>query len=415
MSYVRLAFIYLVHKPLFTFLTALFLIIPVTIVTSVLIFSHEAGIYFRNSTDGIDLILAARGSHNETVKNCLFFTGTELTPVSLKKTRLILRNPDIDFAVPLLISGSYHGHAVIGSNDNIRKIYHISLMEGNWWQHDHEAVIGSNTALKTGLHPGDTIYYSSRTGEYPDSVMEHSILIAGILARMHNSLDNVILTSIQNLWMMNNSSPDRPAGNAGDMKGHPAVNLPFDFPDRKDVSLTASLIRLKSPVRPAGFIQQDSLRMEFQAIDPAAELPGDFQSLKFTLSALAWSGISVFLVGLLALFVRLHYFTRERSEDLLLLRTMGAPAEKIMLIVILQGLLISDVAAFTGILFAHAVLGIMSTSPVMENLFGVSGTVVIWDEVLVYFVVIVSAGLVSLFPALKAAKNDILLNDTIVF
>ena len=67
---------------------------------------------------------------------------------------------------------------------------------------------------------------------------------------------------------------------------------------------------------------------------------------------------------------------------------MGAPATKIIFLVILQGLLIADVAAFTGIMLAHGILGIVSTFPGLEDLYGVSGTVFMGKEILIYFAVI---------------------------
>jgi ABC-type antimicrobial peptide transport system permease subunit len=129
--------------------------------------------------------------------------------------------------------------------------------------------------------------------------------------------------------------------------------------------------------------------------------------VEFTLTALSWFGISSLILGLLVLYVRLFYFVSEKSRDILLLRTLGASRNKNALVILMQGLVISDVAAFIGILLSHLLIVFSSSSIDIEKLYGVTGTRLYWQEGIIYLVVIFLGTIISFFPSWKARQLSI--------
>lgn len=405
MNYVKLAFTYLVDKPLLTLLAVIFVIVPVIIINSVMLFRKEAKRYFLNNVTGADIILSAKVSPAEVVRNTLFHTGPALPGISLEDTRTIITNPAVRFAVPLYMHYNYKGHRIVGTNHNYHNLFHASIQTGRWWSEPFEAVLGYNTAKQTGLQLGDAFYSGQGLEEDTGKYINRSFRVCGIMNRENSSLDNIILTSIENTWNLGKVLHD----SSVEVIHHPAPRspsdyFPFDFPDRADAEISSAIVKLRGPVAASSFIRQKSLQSDFQAINPVNEISREFRSLEFTLSALNWAGISILSIGLLALFVRLFYFVHERSEDLILLRTIGASKRRIMFIVILQGLLISDLAVFSGILLSHGAIGIMSTYPLFREQYGITGNLVSWKEVLIYFCILAAGVLASVIPAIRAGK-----------
>ncbi len=412
MNHVRLAFTFLIHKPLMTFITVAFLILPVIIITCVVLFNQQTKKYFRNNTGTIDLIIAARSSPDEILKKTVFLEKSWLKGIGINEAREVINNPDVKLAVPVYIEDYYHGHPLVGTNENYPKLFNANLGKGTWWKADFGVVLGFKAARAMGLKTGSTFTYPADSGTSPARFRTKVFHVTGILKKNNSAIDNAMITSLNSVWLLHaDEKESRKTGENQAMensKGKPGLH----FPDSGNQVITAALIDLDHPMPSSDFINDNKLSSEVQAIEPVAEITHDYQSLQFTLSALTGSGVSVLMIGLLALFIRLFYFVRERSNDLLLLRKIGATKNKVMIIVILQGLLITDMAVFSGILLAHGTLGILSTIPSMESHYGLTGTLISGYEVLIYLGVITAGCLVSIFPAIKARNIHTLLIST---
>ncbi len=408
MNSIRLAVTFLAHKPLFTAIVVVFILIPVIVITGVVLFSQQAKIYFKNSTGEINLILSARATSSDILKKTVFLGESHLKNLKLNEAREAINNPEVKLAVPVYIDDYYMGHALIGTNKEYKKIFNLELERGSWWKSDFEAVLGNTVSRRTGLKKGSTFTFPSDS--VSASAQKKTFVVSGILKKSNSTIDNAIITSLESTWALQPLLKDSVESNTvSDFEKITGGKSNLNFPDSSERIITAAYIVLKKSSSPEAFINQGNFQTGIQAIEPAVEMKEDYQSLQFTLSALIGAGFSVLIIGLLALFIRLFYFIRERSRDLLLLRKIGASGNMIMTIVLLQGLLITDMAVFSGILLAHGALGIMSTIPEMEMHYGVTGSHISWYEVFIYLGVIASGFLVSLFPAIKARNIHTLL------
>ncbi len=405
MNFARLTLIFLFHKPLFTVITILLIIIPIAILNSVMIFDIQARKFFNRSTATVDLILGASGDPSELARGALLHHGDFSGSIPVKETRELVKNRVVKLAVPVLAVDQYQGHVITGTNINYPVLFNASLLKGRWWQDNMEVVLGYGTARKTRLKVGDTFFADHGLHQTGNMHGAMAFRVTGILKKNSQALDDIILTSVESIWLLHDPVSlgpftDYPAN----VQKMPNDYFPFDFPENDNGELSAVLIQLRSPVTAESFLPHNGLSPGFQVISPVAEFFRLYRSAHFSLSALTWFGFTLLVVGLMLLFVRLFYFIEEKSKDMFLLRTLGGTGMLNTRLMILQGLIIADIAAMLGFILSHAINGIAGSYSEVSKVYGTTGAVIYWQEVALYIVVIILALIVSLFPAWRAGR-----------
>jgi putative ABC transport system permease protein len=405
MNLLRLTLKFLLQKPLLTLVSVLLIMIPVSIITFIIIFDIQAKDYLYRNSGTIDLVLGAKGDPAQLINSSIFNFGPFAGSISLSDTRQIVRNRVVKLAIPLHSVDNYRGFRITGTNMNYTELNKASLMQGAWWQSEMDAVAGYEVAKKLKLHPGDTFF--SCHGLEPGGIShgDKAFRVVGIMKKSNLSLDNVILCSIQSVWLLHrNDLVTGETSNSGAVSKGPDDYFPFDFPEGEGKDLSAVLIQLRSPVSASSFIPSDLTGSNFQVLSPLIEISKMYRSVQFTLGALGWLGFSLSGIALLFLFVQLYYFVDEKSDDIFLIRKLGATRKMASLIVILQGLIIADTAAFSGIVLSHIALGTAGTFPEGKFLYGQSGTGFYWTELIIYLLVLFACTLISIIPGLKAGS-----------
>ncbi|HLF35187.1 MAG TPA: FtsX-like permease family protein [Cyclobacteriaceae bacterium] len=400
MNFARLTLVFLVHKPLFTGITVLLIVVPVAILNSVMLFDFQAKKYFRRSTATIDLVLGAKGDRGELARSALLHYGMYPGNIPVKEARELVRNRVVKLAVPIIAEDQYRGHTIVGSNLNYPALFDASLFKGELWKENMDVVLGYRAAKKTGLKIGDAFFSDLGLRKSDNLHGAMAFKVTGIFKRNHNALDDIILTSTESLWLLHGTGTD--TADSGLSRKSPGDYFPFDFPEGEGKELSAVLIQLRSPITSDSFLSRHNNSSGFQVVSPVAEFSRLYQSVHFSLSALSWFGLSLLIIGLLVLFVRLYYFVEEKSKDMFLLRTLGGTGMQNTRIMIFQGLIIADIGGLLGIMLSHMLIAVAGSYNEVSKVYGTSGLEFYGQEILLYLAVILLSLIISFFPAWRA-------------
>jgi putative ABC transport system permease protein len=403
MNLIRLTLKFLLHKPLVTLISILLIILPVTIFTFIIIFDIQAKSYLSRNCGNIDLILGAKGDPKQLATSAILNFGSFTGSISLRDTREIVRNRSVRLAIPIYSLDNFKGFRITGTNKNYADTYKASLWKGTWWQKNMEVVLGYEAAKELKLNLEDTFFsfHGLETGGTIHG--DKPFRVVGIMKKSRNSLDNIILCSIESIWLLHADEMSVEARNDRiPVIKDPDDYFPFDFPNAEGKELSAVLIQLRTPILSTSFLPRDFIGHDFQVISPLIETSKIYRSVQFTLGAVGWLGFALSGIALFYLFVRLYYFVDEKSKDLFLVRTLGASWKMTALLVFLQGLFISDIAIFTGIVLSHIALGIAGTFQDVKNLYSISGSGIYLQELIIYFLALCTGALISVIPAWKA-------------
>src|SRR5690606_31146697 len=93
-----------------------------------------------------------------------------------------------------------------------------------------------------------------------------------------------------------------------------------------------------------------------QAASPAIESSRIFSLLGVGLDSLAILAYIIMIIAGLSVFLSLYNALKERKYDMAIMRTMGATKTKLFTLVIVEGLVITLIGGFIGLLMGHSIL-----------------------------------------------------------
>ena len=406
MNLIRVSLHAVLFKPLLTLLVTLLLILPVALITTIYLVDFDTETFFRKSTGRVDLILAPAGDQGDIISSCLFYRGHEGDEIPLDESRKLIRNPAVRLAVPVLARDNFQGFRIVGTDNHYSEMFDITLQSGRWCTGGFEAVLGYRVSQMTGLKLGSEFYGSHGWEPGGASHRSHPYKVTGILNKDRGPSDRLIFCSVESVWNLHDPENDSLENHETERsRKQPGDYFPFDFPERQDASITAALISLRIPVLPYQFLKNNQDRSRYWAVSPFLEISRLYDSMRFALIALTWFGISLLALGMLVLLARLYHWVIQKPGDLVLIRALGATKFQLAGMIVLQGLILTDIGTFTGILAAHFARGIILSQGMFSS-YGIPGTGILWQELVIYLAVLLLGTLVSLVPALRSNQMN---------
>jgi putative ABC transport system permease protein len=307
---------------------------------------------FSQSVSGTDLIVGARTGPVQLLLYSVFRIGSATNNIRWSSVQAIGQHRAVAWTVPISLGDSHRGFAVVGtSTAYFERFQHgdrqnLRFAQGRAFGTVFEAVVGAEVARRLGYKPGDRIVLSHGDGALAaNDHADKPFTVVGVLAATGTPVDRSVHISLESMEAIH---LDWIAG-----APLPGMAVSADEAARQDLtpkSVTAVLVGLKS--RAAVFSVQRTIA-EFEAEPLLAVLPGvALDELWDVVGAgerglLAMSAL-VALVSLVGLVAVILAGLNERRRELAILRAVGAGPRQVLLLLALEGALVTVSGVLLG-------------------------------------------------------------------
>ena len=351
-------------RPVQTLIASLVIAAAIALAVAVTLLSDglRRGIIQASDPFGV-LVVGAKGSGQQLVLSTLLLQGTPVGNIDYHIYEELSEDERVALAVPLAMGDNVGGARIIGTNDNffelrrdLRQPPVFRLAQGELFDEDYEAVLGSQAAAELGLQIGDRFF--PQHGVEPGlAADDHDIphTIVGTLEPTNSAYDNAILTTLGSVWAVHEEGPSLLSG--------PNLELPAageeeeehaDEEHADEGQITAVL------VQPTGFMEQNLLWQEFytgteaQAAIPGGELGELFDLLSQGQQLLNITGWLAGGMAALTLLLAIYSATVAREQAIAVMRSLGASRTSVFRMVLFEALLVALLGLLLGRLLGQA-------------------------------------------------------------
>ena len=339
---------------------------------------------FSQSVSGTDLIVGARTGSVQLMLYAVFRIGGATNNIRMASVQSLREQRAVEWVVPMSLGDSHRGMPVLGTTvDYFNRFRYgdrqpLVLAQGRAFAGTldglYEAVVGAEVAGALGYGVGQRIVLTHGAGAGAAAggslAAEHAdkpFVVVGVLARTGTPVDRTLHVSLEAIEALHLEW----AGGAPlpGLKIAPEQARKFDLSPKQ---VTAALVGLKT--RAAVFAVQRHVA-EFTgeplmavlpgvALDELWDVVGVGEKLLLGMSALV---AIVSLAGLVAVVLA---GLNERRRELAVLRAVGAGPREMLLLLALEGGLVTLLGAALGLLINLLFVGL--AAPWLQSRFGVA-------------------------------------------
>lgn len=366
---------------------------------------------FANTLSGADLIVGARSGQIQLLLYSIFRIGDATNNISWQSYELVKNHKQVAWTVPISLGDSHKGYRVLGTSESYFDHYRygnrhlLRFEEGRRFETLYDVVLGAEVADKLGYKIGSKIVVAHGIGNASFSQHEDKpFRVVGILERTGTPVDRTLHLSLEALGAIH---IDWKAG-----VRIPGRNLSAEEAARKELKpkqITAFLVGMKSKV--ATFHVQRSInnyrKEPMLAILPGVALQQLWDMVGIAEKALMLVSAIVVVAGLVGMLTVILTSLNERRRELAILRSVGARAWQILLLLTLESALLTLLGVIFGIVLLYG--GIALAQPVMEAQIGIfvpltPPSMHQWN---LLGLVVVSGTLVGLIPGYRAYRYSV--------
>jgi putative ABC transport system permease protein len=389
-------------------LTLIAVALSVTLLLGVVRIRQEAKDSFTQSVSGTDLVVGARTSPVQLMLYAVFRIGEATNNIRWQSYQDLANHPEVAWSIPLSLGDSHHGFPVLGTSTAYFEHFHygtaqaLAFSAGKPFAGVFDAVLGAEVATQLGYHLGDHIILTHGMGG--EGLTEHAdkpFTVVGILAPTGTPVDRTVHISLEAMEAIHL-----------DWQGGapmPGISIPAEFVrkfDLKPKEITAALVGLKS--RAAVFKMQRYINgyvpEPLLGVLPGVALDQLWQVVGIAERTLLVVSAMVVVVGLSGLIAVILASLGERRRELAILRSVGAKPSDIFLLLTAEGLFITLLGAFLGVLQLTLLTALLG--PYVQSHFGLAiQPKWISAEEFILLATVVGVGLcASLVPGYRAYK-----------
>jgi putative ABC transport system permease protein len=442
MTALKLAWRNLTDRPLSMLLTLTLFALGVGLTSLLLLVNKQMTDKFEKNLAGVDIVVGAKGSPLQLILCNMYHIDVPTGNISLKSARPFLnpRHPLIKKSVPLSIGDSYKTYRVVGTIPDFLDLYKGQVVEGKLWDAPMQTTIGATVAAKTGLKIGDSFSSNHGLTEDGDEHDAAKFTVVGIFAPSGTVLDQLILTASESTWQVHDHHEEEisdskisegkeehedhdHAGHDHDAQEHAQLetsNLKLQTPPLEtnartrlltadsSKQITALLLQFKARnIQTLNFQRNLNENTDMQAATPALELNRLFEMMGVGESALKALAAVIVIVSGLSIFIALFNSLRERRYELALLRVMGSGRQRLFLLIVLEGLLLSFMGFVIGIVLSHGAMQILGKYMSDAYRYTFSGKIWLAEEWGLLAGALGIGFVAAIIPAVSAYKTDI--------
>lgn len=396
---------YLKARPMNTGLNILLLGLGIAMVTLLILINHQLQDKVISNSRGIDMVVGAKGSPMQLILCNVFHIDFPTGNINLREAERIARHRLVKRAIPLALGDSYHGYRIVGTVSAYAELYNAKVRHGGFWKGAMEVVVGYSVAEALRISTGSRFVSNHGLSTTGHAHEEREFIVSGILAPTNSVLDNLILTSVESIWLVHDLHHDRGSGGHDDALASPLIASVPAGDSTKEI--TSLLIQYRSAMGAIQLPRWVNGQSNLQAASPAFETARLFSILGVGVDIMkAFASVLIF-ISALSIFIALYNSLKERKYDLAIMRSMGASRNKIFVSVLLEGTILALAGAFSGILLAHIVL--LLSPAILEDAArsGITGWVFLPQEGIILVSGLLLGIVCALLPAVQAYRTDI--------
>jgi len=331
---------------------------------------------FSSAVSGTDLIVGARTGSVQLLLYSVFRVGAATNNIRWSSVQTLHNMRGVAWVIPLSLGDSHRGFPVLGTSAAYFEHFRygerqaLQLRQGQPFGDLYDAVLGAEVADRLGYTLGQRITLAHGTGEIAELGADHAdkpFTVTGILARTGTPVDRTVHISLEAMealhvdWMAGAPLPGQR------VSAEAARSM-----DLQPKTVTAALVGLKN--RAAVFSTQRQINTfaaePLMSILPGVALDELWQVIGTGENALlVMSGI-VALVSMAGLMSVVLAGLGQRRRELAVLRAVGASARHILLLLALEGFLLTVVGVALGLVAMTAC--VLALGPWLQSAFGLS-------------------------------------------
>jgi putative ABC transport system permease protein len=398
MSTWRLAWQYLWARPGRTWINLTSLTLALTAMLVVLSMHDQIRHNFERQLKGIDAVVGAKGSPIQLMLSGVYHLDVPPGNISLQAFKALQKHPQVARVVPLSLGDNVAGFRIVGTEPSYLDIYGARVGDGRLWHHSMEAVVGSHVARTTGLGIGNAFVGVHGLGAGGESHDETPYTITGIMAPCGCILDRLVLTSTESVWQVHDDLHD-----ITDLTESERQAI------AEDREVTLALVTYSTPMAALTFVRFINQTTSMQAASPAIEMTRLLTLLGAGSRLLEGFIAALLLIAGLSVAASLASAVAERQADLALLRMLGAPAQRLVHLLVAESMWLALLSLGAAAMLSQLALwGLQLLLPADAMPLWQAG---VWSATLIW-APIVTSGLMLVaiaIPAWRTSKLDVLL------
>ncbi|AMQ55978.1 ABC transporter permease [Algoriphagus sanaruensis] len=414
MNLLKISWRYLLFKPFSTGLNVLILALGLAIITVLLLIQDQFEKKMNQDAQGIDLVVGAKGSPLQLVLSSVYHLDFPTGNIKMEDAQRLSKNRLVKNVIPLALGDNFQGFRIVGTNHDYLELYQSEFEQGQAWEKPFEVTLGAEVAQKLQLKLGDTF-----TSSHGISVGSHehdafSFQVTGVLKAQGNVVDRLILTSIESVWYAHDEetgeeSDHEEAHDHESMASKLSESIaPKGFPySDQEREVTSLLLQFRNPMAAIQLPRMINSGTAMQAASPSFEMSRLFELLGVGISLLQGIAVVLILVSGLGIFIALYNSLKERTYDLAILRVMGASRFQLVLLVFLEGLMLTGIGAVLGIFLGHSFLAVLVLQADQSAVSILQPWIFLQQELWIVGYALVTGIIASLIPAWSAYQTSI--------
>jgi putative ABC transport system permease protein len=454
---IKISVAYIARRKLNTLLNVVLLALGMAIIVVLLLFGHQFERNLRQNVQGIDAVVGAKGSPLQLILSSVFHIDVPTGNIPLLEARLLAEYRAVAKAIPLALGDNYRGYRIVGTTPNYIQHYQAGLSSGRLWQGSLEVVLGAQVATETGLGLGDEIVsthgLTAETASHDHGA--RPLHIVGILQKTDRVIDQLIVTGVETVWLVHEpheeghdhashgqseSAEEDHSEHDHDHEGHThteshdhdhaghdhddheselemsassrdkiydVMGLPVDDAHDADREVTSLLIQYRSPISAISFLRHVNKGTPFLAASPVFETTRLFSLFGVGLDAVRVLGGVLVVTAALSIFVALFHGMKERRYDLAMMRVFGASQTTLVLLVVLEGVMLTFMGTGLGMVLGHVGVEWIGLWTHEARQMQVTGWIFLVEEYWLVALALALGGLSALVPAIQAYRTDV--------
>ena len=404
-------------KPLSTLLSLLLLSLGVGIISLLLLLNQQLEEQFNKNIRGIDMVVGAKGSPLQLILASVYHVDYPTGNVSKAAVDSLVRNPLIDWHIPLAYGDNVESFRIVGTTADYPKHYEVELGEGKLWEKDLETTIGFRVAEELGLKVGDTFFSSHGLTSSSDVHDNMTFVVVGIFEPSNTVVDQLVLCSVSSIWAVHDyeggdpeegqnqeeeHEQEKEEGHEDHEEDHESHAEEKRGEEEEGKELTSVLVGFRSPLAMVTLPRMVNQKTSMQAALPAIEINRLWSLMGIGINTLRGIALSIILISGISVFISLYNSLKERKYELALMRSLGASRAKIFGLILLEGLLLSVLGFLIGILLSRVGLFLLSRLVASDYHYDIDQASLLPSEGILFLGTIGIGILAAAIPALKA-------------
>lgn len=396
MNPLSLSYAFLRHRWGQALLSILVGALAVAAVETVLVAERGLPAAARQAFGGVDMVIGPKGSAFDLVMCCVLHISEPRGLVPLDETMTRARQPLVRHAAPLALGDNYRGTRIVGSTGEIFDVYHARIARGEAWTKPMEAVVGAEAARQLNLAVGDRFAGSHGLSAGGEVHSEFPYTVTGILAPTGSTLDRLIVTDIQSVYIIHHHHEAEEAEEQG-------LPPPAETPP----AASAVLVSFKSPVALTLLPREIDATTNLSAASPALEAARLARAARPAIAGALALGLMFAAIAAATAATALMAAMNARAKDLALMRALGARPAELAGIALIEATMLALATVTLGFVLATALgSGLAHTLALHDGLM-LDTTPKLRDFILILAGATGAAALAAIAPALRAANAPI--------